>query len=295
MERVRSILRGNTILVDLFLAAKPNRGAPMSDSVDLYNHAYGKYEQDMYAQIRIETYGRDLGQTSWVTSEESDRIPGLLAIGLDSKVLEIGFGSGRYAIYLAERTGCRVTGLDINEHGVHSACEFARANGLSSRVEFRRHNVTEGLPFADATFDAVYANDVLCHVKGRESVLREAHRVLRPGGRILFSDALVIGGIVSSEEIAVRSSIGFYLFTIPGRNEQLLQTAGFHLLEAIDTTENAALIAKRWHDARRKRELDLISAEGAHDYGGLQRFLQCVHELTNERRLLRWLYVGVKP
>jgi hypothetical protein len=47
------------------------------DKVDLYDGAYGGYELDVYRQVRVETYGEDLGQTSWVTTEESDEIPKL--------------------------------------------------------------------------------------------------------------------------------------------------------------------------------------------------------------------------
>ena len=40
---------------------------------DLYNNAYGNYASDPYRHVRIETYGQDFGQTSWVTTEESNR------------------------------------------------------------------------------------------------------------------------------------------------------------------------------------------------------------------------------
>ena len=50
----------------------------MSQKVDLYDTAYGNYESKKYRQVRIETYGEDFGQTSWVTTEESKEIPLLL-------------------------------------------------------------------------------------------------------------------------------------------------------------------------------------------------------------------------
>ena len=52
--------------------------AHMPNQVDLYDSAYARIEHDLYRQIRTETYGHDLGQTSWVTSEESQSIPRLL-------------------------------------------------------------------------------------------------------------------------------------------------------------------------------------------------------------------------
>src|SRR5580704_14947006 len=74
---------------------------------DLYNNAYGNYGSDPYRHIRMETYGQDFGQTSWVTTEESQEIPQLLDLGSDSSLLEIGCGSGGYALHLAEKSVAR--------------------------------------------------------------------------------------------------------------------------------------------------------------------------------------------
>jgi hypothetical protein len=118
--------------------------------------------------------------------------------------------------------------------------------------------------------------------------------VLKLSGRMLFSDALVIGGMISAQEIATRSSIGFYFYSPPGENERLLAQAGFPQVTTIDTTENAAQISKKWHDAREKRKEELAKAEGPPTFDGLQRFLSCVHTLNSERRLLRSLYFARK-
>ncbi|HTD54091.1 MAG TPA: methyltransferase domain-containing protein [Silvibacterium sp.] len=267
----------------------------MSDKVDLYDSAYSHYEADVYREIRIATYGEDLGQTSWVTNEESAEIPRLLQLTPASRVFEVGCGSGRYSLQLAETIGCSVLGVDLNEAGIRNAAALARERDLSGRVTFGRCDVSQKLPFPDASFDAVFANDVLCHIPGRPAVLREIFRVLRASGRFLFSDALVIGGIVSHQEIATRSSIGYYLFSPPGHNEELLRSVGFRLIEARDTTGSAAAIAERWRNAREQHRDALISAEGETNFTGVQEFLSCVQMLTGERRLLRFLYIGEKP
>ena len=62
---------------------------------------------------------------------------------------------------------------------------------------------------------------------------------------------------------------------------------GFTLLEARDTTQSAATLSKRWHDARERRKPALVEAESEANFDGLQRFLAAVHTLTVERRLLR--------
>ncbi|PYK97446.1 MAG: class I SAM-dependent methyltransferase, partial [Verrucomicrobia bacterium] len=115
-----------------------------------------------------------------------------------------------------------------------------------------------------------------------------------PGGRLLFSDALIIGGLLSHEEIATRSSIGMYFFSPPGENERLMKHSGLKQIEARDTTDCAALLSKRWHDAREKRKAALVASEGEANFAGVQRFLECVHTLTAEKRLLRFLYTAIK-
>jgi SAM-dependent methyltransferase len=266
----------------------------MPNKVELYDGEYGNYDSDIYRQVRIETYGVDFGQTSWVTNEESEQIPSLLKLTRSSSVLEIGCGSGVYALHLAQTIGCSVTGLDINALGIRNANHLALTSGLAELVRFAVCDVSQPLPFADETFDAVFSNDVLCHIPGRLSVLAEMYRVLKPGGPMLFSDALIIGGVVSQEEIATRSSIGFYLFSPPGENERLILQAGFTSLKVSDTTDNAAGVAARWHQARQKHKDRLLAVEGEQTWAGLQRFLSCVQALTQERRLLRLLYQAQK-
>lgn len=187
----------------------------MPAPVDLYNTSYGNYESDIYCRVRAATYGEDFGQTSWVSNEESREIPRMLRLKRASCVLEIGCGSGRYALQIAETVGCKVVGVDVNEAGVRNATRLAQARGVAERVSFERCDVSRQLPFADSSFD--------------------------------------------------------------------------------DTTENAAAIAERWRAAREERKQELIALEGANNFAGVQEFLACVHVLTREKRLLRYLYTAQKP
>jgi SAM-dependent methyltransferase len=188
-----------------------------------------------------------------------------------------------------------MVGVDLSEEGIRNAGQLARQRNLDTRVRFERCDASAALPFADGSFQAIFANDVLCHVPNRFGVLRQIHRVLRPGGCLLFSDALVIGGIISNQEIATRSSIGYYLFAPQGLNERLICDAGFALLEAQDTTESATAISLRWRNAREAHREELVRLEGQSTFDGVQRFLSCVHTLCADRRLLRYVYVARKP
>ncbi len=262
--------------------------------VDLYDTSYGNNAVQAYREVRLDTYGEDFGQTSWATSKEFRQMSAALGLQGESRIVEIGCGSGGCALYFAQATGCRVEGLDVNPAGVRVGNEAAVAKGLASRVVFSEHDVSRGLPYDTGKFDAVYSNDAICHVPKRLELLRECWRILKPSGRVLFSDALVVTGALSNEEIAVRSSIGFYVFVPCGENERVIEEAGFQLLQVEDTTANAAAVAKRWHDARARRENILVPIEGRENFDGLQGFLSCVYTLAGERRLSRFLYLAGK-
>ena len=266
----------------------------MSAPVDLYDSVYGNYESAAAAAVRVETYGEDIGQSSWMSAAEWLRFADRLGVHAGSNVLEIGSGSGGPAVYLAEMRGCRVTGVDINEHGIRNAERLSAARGVAQLATFRTANAGEPLPFGDESFDAVVSNDAMCHISNRLEALRDWRRLLRPGGRMLFTDALVVTGAVTHEELAVRSSIGFYLFVPPGENERLIRDAGFVVLDTEDLTEAAAAIARRWYDARERHRAELLGSEGQQKFDGLQRFLACVQRVSAEHRLSRYSYLAQK-
>jgi len=263
--------------------------------VNLYDNVYADFSSDAELAVRREAYGEDLGQSSWLTAGEWLEFADQLDLRLGSEVLEVGSGSGGPAVFLASERRCRVTGVDVNEHGVRNGRALAEARGLGQLARFEVVDAGRPLPFADASFDAVVSNDAMCHIADRAGALREWHRVLRPGGRALFTDAMVVTGVVSHEELATRSSIGFYLFVPPGANETMLEAAGFAVRAVRDVTDNAAAVAARWHDARARHRAPLVAREGETNFEGLQRFLRCVHSLSVERRLSRFAYLAEKP
>jgi ubiquinone/menaquinone biosynthesis C-methylase UbiE len=155
-----------------------------------------------------------------MTADELRHFIELLEIDASTNVLEVGSGSGGPALFLAKETGCKLTGVDVNEFGIKNASELAHERGLSDRAEFKLIDAGKPLPFEPNSFDVVFSNDVMCHVPERQNVLREWHRILKPGGQMLFTDALVVTGIVSHEEIAKRSSIGLYFYLPSARTSE---------------------------------------------------------------------------
>jgi len=132
------------------------------------------------------------------------------------------------------------------------------------------------------------------HFPDRLKVFQEWRRVLRPGRRAVFTDPVVITGPVTNDELALRSSIGLFLFVPPGVNEQLIEASGFHLLKHEDVSANAALVSGRWHESRQRHKEALVKIEGEERFAGLQEFFAAVHRLTTERRLSRIVYLVEK-
>jgi SAM-dependent methyltransferase len=263
--------------------------------IDLFESIYSNFTEQVVAAIRVETFGRDIGQNSWLTADEYDRFVSWLDLAPESHALEVASGSGGPALYLAGKAGCRVTGVDASESGVAEAARRAADSGLTHQVDFKLADANARLPFEDEAFDAVVCIDSMNHLPDRRGVLREWRRVLRAGGRAVFTDPVLITGPVTSDELAVRSSVGLFLFVPPGVNERLIEESGLGLIRQEDVTGNAALISGRWHAARLSRRDALLGIEGEERYEGLQQFFATVHSLTTERRLSRIVYLIEKP
>jgi ubiquinone/menaquinone biosynthesis C-methylase UbiE len=104
----------------------------------------------------------------------------LKAIIKDKYVIDIGCGSGRFAIALAQMGSRKVIAVDINNQGLKIAKKSARDLGISN-IEFIEHNVLD-LPFKDETFDFVFSKGVLHHTGNLKKGVEEYSRVLKKGG-----------------------------------------------------------------------------------------------------------------
>ena len=100
----------------------------------------------------------------------------------ECSVLDLGCGTGRHALWLAE-SGARVTALDFSE----GMLGVARAKPGADEVSFVVHDLHRRLPLKSGTFDIVVSGLVLEHLRDLAAFLSEVYRVLRPGGRAVIS------------------------------------------------------------------------------------------------------------
>ncbi|HEY31607.1 MAG TPA: arsenite methyltransferase [Dehalococcoidia bacterium] len=158
----------------------------------------------------------------------------LVSLKEGEAVLDLGAGGGIdcfLAAIAVGKTG-KVIGVDMTPEMLHRARDNARKGGYDN-VEFRLGEI-ENLPVADNTVDAVISNCVINLSPAKTRVFKEAYRVLKPGGRVMVSDMVLVKEL--SEEI--KNSLAAYAGCVAGASmkEDYLATianAGFENLEIV--------------------------------------------------------------
>jgi ubiquinone/menaquinone biosynthesis C-methylase UbiE len=117
----------------------------------------------------------------------TERVGTQLGLQAGDRVLDVASGRGAGAIYLAERFGCDVTGIDYGAANVATSNADAAARGLGDRVRFQRGDA-EALPFSSGTFDALVCECAFCTFPDKARAAGEFARVLGPGGRVGITD-----------------------------------------------------------------------------------------------------------
>lgn len=105
-------------------------------------------------------------------------------------VLDAGCGVGGSSIFLASILGCRVTGITLSERQAEQATENAKLRGVADKVDFKVMNYSQ-TGFPDASFDVVWGCESICYADNKEEFVKEAYRLLKPGGRLVIADGFV--------------------------------------------------------------------------------------------------------
>ncbi len=193
---------------------------------------------------------QDISKQIGYSDEEMNEVPEGANLGLGcgnpvaiaslqegETVLDLGAGAGFDCFLAAHRVGesGRVIGVDMTPEMIDKARENAR-RGNYTNVEFRLGEI-ENLPVADSSVDAIISNCVINLVPDKRKVFNEAFRVLRPGGRLMVSDIVLLKELPDF----IKNSVQAYVGCLSGavlRDEYLrtVEAAGFQEVRVVDET-----------------------------------------------------------
>jgi SAM-dependent methyltransferase len=259
---------------------------------DGYESFYRDFDSPLMRQIRREAYGEDIGQHSWVDADELRGDIQRLVLSPSSRFLDLGCGPCGPLTFMLSAVGCRGTGVELSPSALQVGRASAASLGIDALLSIREADLNESLPFDPHSFDAAMSLDVVLHLRDRSKLFHEVAKLLPPGGRFLFTDAGVLTGSISNEEVRKRSVHGHTQFVAPGWNEALLEPAGLRLIETEDRTMSVLKNASGRLAAMKAHRAELEQLSGASAFETQQLYLETVVELSRRRAVSRVMYLA---
>jgi sarcosine/dimethylglycine N-methyltransferase len=224
----------------------------------------------------------------------NDALAERAGIGKDTRVADFCAGLGGPSRYFAHRYGADVTGIELTPARVKGAEELTRRVGLQDRVRVLEGNVMQ-VPLAADSVDVVVSQEALLHVPDKKRALAEACRILKPGGRIVFTDWVAHRRLSDADrELMWRGMAVADLYDLPVYTE-LVGQAGFVVSSVEDLTHDwGEILTHRLAMYRKLREeTRAAGAPAGHDafYESYVRFV----DLVNEAILGGGRFAGQKP
>jgi SAM-dependent methyltransferase len=265
---------------------------PKGPSKPKYESLYQEFDSPLMRELRRDAYGEDIGQHSWVTASDLRHDAVRLGLSADGCLLDLGCGPCGPLTFLMKSLGCHGIGFDVSGAALSAGLARARSLGVDGRIRVQEANLDAPIPLDSACVDAAMSLDVVLHLRDRLHSFLEIARILKSGARLLFTDAGVVTGSISNEEVAARSMHGFTQFCAPGFNERAIEQAGFAMLETEDRT--AALLANATGrlTARLKHVGELEQVEGASGFARYQDYLRSIIATAERGAISRMMYLA---
>jgi tocopherol O-methyltransferase len=178
-------------------------------------------------------------------------LAGIAEIREEENILDAGCGIGGSSIWLAKEKNCNVTGISLNEKQINKANALAKEFGVTERVLFEQKDYTNTFYPANS-FDVVWAIESVCYADDKSDFLKEAHRVLKPGGRLIIADFFKKKDLTPIETRKVKQWAACWAindFATAEEFDDKLKESGFHNITWEDATGAIMPSAKKLYQS----------------------------------------------
>ncbi len=208
-------------------------------------------------------------------------------------LLDMGSGIGGPARYFATTFGCRVTGLDLTPQFVEAAKTLTEACDLQDRVHFQQGDLAT-MPFEDRAFDHAYCFYVGMNLPDRPAVLAETFRVLKPGGRLLWTEAVALSADPHFPLPWARTPEASHVISEKDLCSAI-ETAGFEIIDIFDETEAQLELAR--HNKAHPSPPDAVNRQANEMVLGADFPQRCANYMRSlaEHRLSSVVILASKP
>jgi 27-O-demethylrifamycin SV methyltransferase len=156
------------------------------DSAAHYDRVTDAWREFMGDDLHFGYFETPDTELSEATRAMTDRMLALCDLCGESRVLDVGCGVGKPALYMHERYGCSIEGISTSERGIRIAAAKARERGCD-KVRFTVADGTDN-GFPDESFDLVWIMEATHPIADKGALFRECHRVLEGGGKLVMCD-----------------------------------------------------------------------------------------------------------
>ena len=199
-----------------------------------------------------------------------DRLITQASLISSDRLLDVCSGVGGPARYIAWKSGCHVTGLDLTASRVAGAIELTQAAGMAESVDFVQGNALE-MPFENHSFTCVIGQEAFAHIPNKKQLISECARVLKRGGRMVFSD--IMSHQKLSQENADRLFEGMRFSEIATLQDYTswLASVGLAMVQTTDLSSEWTRILVDRHEMYRSLETQTVSRLGREHFDRYDR------------------------
>lgn len=205
----------------------------------------------------------------------------ILGIGSSDRIIEIGSGIGGPARYLADKTGCHVTALELQDELHYTGSSLTERCGLSHLVDHRCGDILD-FPEADGGFDFAVSWLAILHILDRHSLFRKCHNILKPNGAMFIDDFYQLNEFNETEKEVLSEDISCEYLPTREEYKKQLQECGFGKVEFTDKTESWRFFVKERIETFSQEHNHQIEIHGP----------EIVDDLEDFYKKMSWLFEG---